>query len=96
MQPGDPAWLDALGRGGRGRVAPADRGLRAVHQAVQSWQTATSFVSMMPVRSPLLTRSLCGPARHRVRISGETTVYAMCAIGIFGPLLASPPPDVLA
>jgi len=32
--PGDPAWLDALGRGGRGRVAPAERGLRAVHQAV--------------------------------------------------------------
>ncbi|MGH3068014.1 MAG: alkylmercury lyase family protein [Trebonia sp.] len=27
-------WLDALGRGGRGRVAPAERGLRAVHQAV--------------------------------------------------------------
>jgi hypothetical protein len=33
-EPGDPAWLDAPGRGGRGRVAPADRGLRAVHQAV--------------------------------------------------------------
>jgi hypothetical protein len=33
-EPGDPAWLDARGRGGRGRVAPADRGLRAVHQAV--------------------------------------------------------------
>ena len=33
-EPGGPAWLDALGRGGRGRVAPADRGLRAVHQAV--------------------------------------------------------------
>jgi hypothetical protein len=31
---GDLAWLDALGRGGRGRVAPAERGLRAVHQAV--------------------------------------------------------------
>ena len=30
----DPAWLDGLGRGGRGRVAPAERGLRAVHQAV--------------------------------------------------------------
>ena len=28
------SWLDALGRGGRGRVAPAERGLRAVHQAV--------------------------------------------------------------
>jgi hypothetical protein len=31
---GSPAWLDALGRSGRGRVAPAERGLRAVHQAV--------------------------------------------------------------
>jgi hypothetical protein len=31
---GSPSWLDALGRGGRGRVAPAERGLRAVHQAV--------------------------------------------------------------
>ena len=31
---GDLAWLDALGRGGRGRVAPAERGLRAVHPAV--------------------------------------------------------------
>ena len=27
-------WLDALQRGGRGRVAPDERGLRAVHQAV--------------------------------------------------------------
>jgi hypothetical protein len=33
-EPKDPAWLDSLGRAGRGRVAPADRGLRAVHQAV--------------------------------------------------------------
>jgi Alkylmercury lyase len=31
---GDPAWLDSLGRAGRGRLAPAERGLRAVHQAV--------------------------------------------------------------
>jgi Alkylmercury lyase len=30
----DPAWLDSLGRAGRGRDAPAERGLRAVHQAV--------------------------------------------------------------
>lgn len=30
----DPAWLDSAGRGGRGRVAPAERGLRAVHQTV--------------------------------------------------------------
>ena len=33
-EPGDPAWLDSVGRAGRGRIAPADRGLRAVHQAV--------------------------------------------------------------
>jgi hypothetical protein len=33
-EPQDSAWLDSLGRGGRGRVAPAGRGLRAVHQAV--------------------------------------------------------------
>jgi Alkylmercury lyase len=32
--PGDPAWLDSVGRAGRGRVAPAECGLRAVHQAV--------------------------------------------------------------
>ena len=31
---GSPSWLDALGRGGRGRIAPAERGLRTVHQAV--------------------------------------------------------------
>lgn len=29
-----PDGLDAIGRGGRGRRAPAERGLRAVHQAV--------------------------------------------------------------
>jgi hypothetical protein len=29
-----PSWPDALGRAGRGRIAPAERGLRAVHQAV--------------------------------------------------------------
>jgi hypothetical protein len=29
-----PGGLDAVGRGGRGRIAPAERGLRAVHQAV--------------------------------------------------------------
>jgi len=30
----EPTWLDSLGRAGRGRVAPSERGLRAVHQAV--------------------------------------------------------------
>jgi hypothetical protein len=29
-----PGWPDTLGRGGRGRIAPAERGLRTVHQAV--------------------------------------------------------------
>ncbi len=29
-----PSWLDALGRAGRGRTSPAERGLRAVHQAI--------------------------------------------------------------
>src|ERR1022692_2029381 len=29
-----PGWLDALGRGGRGRIAPSECGLKAVHQAV--------------------------------------------------------------
>ena len=33
-EPKDPAWLDSLGRAGRGRVAPDNRGLRTVHQAV--------------------------------------------------------------
>jgi hypothetical protein len=31
---GGESWLDLLGRGGRGRIAPAERGLRVVHQAV--------------------------------------------------------------
>jgi hypothetical protein len=31
---GAPSWLDALGRGGGGRIAPAEGGLLAVHQAV--------------------------------------------------------------
>jgi hypothetical protein len=30
----DPAWLDAFGRAGQGRIAPAEGGMRAVHQAV--------------------------------------------------------------
>lgn len=30
-EPDDLAWLDSAGRGGRGRIAPAGRGLRAVH-----------------------------------------------------------------
>ena len=47
------SWLDALGRGGRGRIAPAERGLRAVHQAVLRSFAATGNppaepYSMMP------------------------------------------------
>jgi hypothetical protein len=38
---GSPVWLDALGRSGRGRVAPAEGGLRAVHQAVLQSFAAT-------------------------------------------------------
>jgi hypothetical protein len=38
---GSPSWLDVLGRGGRGRIAPAERGLRAVHQAVLRCFAAT-------------------------------------------------------
>jgi hypothetical protein len=30
----DGGWLDAFGREGRGRIAPAERGLRTVHQTV--------------------------------------------------------------
>jgi Alkylmercury lyase len=33
-KPTDPAWLDSLARTRSGRIAPADGGLRAVHQAV--------------------------------------------------------------
>ena len=37
----EPDLLDPVGRGGRGRVAPAGRGLRAVHQAVLRHFAAT-------------------------------------------------------
>lgn len=46
--PGDPAWLDSLGRDGRGRVAPAERGLRAVHQAVLRSFVHTGAAPRMP------------------------------------------------
>lgn len=112
-QLGDPAWLDSLGRGGRGRVASPDRGLRAVHQAV-----LRSFVytGAAPDSSRLARHALPSevsqvlaelaegdflclddagqitaaypfsavPTRHRVRISGEATVFAMCAIDALG------------
>jgi hypothetical protein len=38
------SWLDAVGRGGRGRLAPAERGLRAVHQAILRSFAATGDV----------------------------------------------------
>jgi hypothetical protein len=46
--PGGPAWLDSLGRAGRGRIAPAERGLRAVHQAVLRSFVHTGTAPDMP------------------------------------------------
>ncbi len=112
-EPGGPAWLDALGRGGRGRVAPADRGLRAVHQAVLRsfvYNGAAPSISSLARHalpfdvSQVLAELADGdfvclddagqitaaypfsalPTRHRVRITGEPTVYAMCAIDALG------------
>jgi Alkylmercury lyase len=45
---GDPAWLDALGRAGRGRIATAERGLRTVHQAVLRSFVHTGSAPDMP------------------------------------------------
>ncbi len=110
---GDPAWLDSLGRAGRGRVAPAERGLRAVHQAVLRSFVHTGSapdISMLAEHaapfsvSHLLAELAEGdfvcldhagqisaaypfstsPTRHRVRISGGATVFAMCAIDALG------------
>jgi hypothetical protein len=110
---GDLAWLDSLGRAGRGRVAPAERGLRAVHQAVlRSFvQTgAAPGISGLARHARLFDLSqmlaeladgdfLCLddagqitaaypfsalPTRHRVRITGEAAVFAMCAIDALG------------
>ena len=110
---GDPAWLDALGRAGRGRVAPAERGLRAVHQAVLRSFVHTGAAPGMPRLakraapfevSQVLAELANGdflclddagqitaaypfsavPTRHRVRISGEAAVFAMCAIDAMG------------
>jgi Alkylmercury lyase len=111
--PGDPAWLDAAGRAGRGRIAPAERGLRAVHQAVlRSFVhtgAAPGISSLAGHAAPfdgsqVLAELADGdfvclgqagqitaaypfsaqPTRHRVRISGEATVFAMCAIDALG------------
>ena len=112
-EPGDPGWLDSLGRAGRGRVAPAERGLRAVHQAVLRSFVHTGAAPgisslarhAIPFKlSQVLTELAEGdflcidhagqitaaypfsalPTRHRVRISGEATVFAMCAIDALG------------
>jgi hypothetical protein len=112
-EPGDPAWLDSLGRAGRGRVAPADRGLRAVHQAVlRSFVhtgAAPDISSLIGHAKPFDVSQVLAeladgdflclddagqitaaypfsavPTRHRVRISGEAAVFAMCAIDALG------------
>ncbi len=109
----DPAWLDALGRGGLGRVAPAERGLRAVHQAVlrsfiQSGAAPSIASLAMHAEQVGVTEVLAEladgdflcldhagqitaaypfsavPTRHQVRIAGDTTVFAMCAIDALG------------
>jgi Alkylmercury lyase len=109
----DPAWLDSAGRGGRGRIAPTDRGLRAVHQAVLRAFVHTGVVPDLPSLaqharpfevSQVLVELADGdflcldpagqitaaypfsalPTRHRVRISGEAAVFAMCAIDALG------------
>jgi hypothetical protein len=90
-EPRDPAWLDSLARSGRGRVAPAERRLRAVHQAV-----LRSFVNTgaAPDTASLaehaatydVSQALAELAEgdFLVRISGGRTVFAMCAIDALG------------
>jgi Alkylmercury lyase len=111
--PGDPAWLDSLGRAGRGRIAPAERGLRGVHQAVLRSFVHTGAAPGLPSLArhaapfevPQVLAELADgdfvcldqagqitaaypfsavPTRHRVRISGEAAVFAMCAIDALG------------
>lgn len=112
-EPGDLAWLDSAGRGGRGRIAPADRGLRAVHQAVLRSFVHTGVAPDLPSLaqhaapfevSQVLAELADGdflcldpggqitaaypfsalPTWHRVRVTGEATVFAMCAIDALG------------
>jgi hypothetical protein len=112
-QTSDPTWLDSAGRGGRGRIAPAERGLRAVHQAVlRSFvQTAAApaisnlaeyavpyqpsqvlgeladgdFVCLGPAGQITAAYPFSAlPTPHRVRIAGQATVFAMCAIDALG------------
>jgi Alkylmercury lyase len=104
-------WI--LGRDGRGRVAPAERGLRAVYQAVlRSFVHTGAGPSMSGLArharpfdvAQVLAELADGdflylgdagqitaaypfsalPTRHRVRISGEAAVFAMCAIDALG------------
>jgi hypothetical protein len=111
--PTDPAWLDSPGRAGRGRVAPAERGLRAVHQAVLRSFVRTGaapgtsslaehgkpfnvsqvlaeladgdFLCLDPAGQITAAYPFSAlPTRHRVRIPGAGTVFAMCAIDALG------------
>jgi hypothetical protein len=111
--PGDPAWLDSLGGAGRGRIAPAERGLRAVHQVVlRSFVhigTAPGLPSLAKHAAPFEVSQVLAeladgdflcldpagqitaaypfsavPTRHRVQISGEASLFAMCAIDALG------------
>jgi Alkylmercury lyase len=112
-EPGDLVWLDSPGRAGRGRIAPAERGLRAVHQAVlRSFVrtgAAPAIASLAEHAEPFNVSQVLAeladgdflyldpadqitaaypfstlPTRHRVRISGAATVFAMCAIDALG------------
>lgn len=49
--------LDVVGRAGRGRRAPAERGLRAVHQAVLRHFAATGIAPAPGVLEPVAARS---------------------------------------
>jgi hypothetical protein len=108
-----PAWPDPAGRGGRGRIAPADRGLRPVHQAVlRSFVHAGvapdhpslarhaapfevsqvlaeladgDFLYLDPIGQITAAYPFSAlPTPHRVRITGNATVFAMCAIDALG------------
>jgi hypothetical protein len=111
--PPELAWLDSAGRGGRGRIAPAERGLRPVHQAVLRSFVHTGAAADLPSLAghaapfdvaQVLAELADGdflcldpggqitaaypfsavPTRHRVQITGEATVFAMCAIDALG------------
>jgi hypothetical protein len=53
---GEVDWLDPVGRGGRGRLAPAERGLRAMQQQVlrhfATTGTAPDVAALEPVADP--------------------------------------------